>query len=200
MSLRAALARLISALLTLIAWTASAGACLVKDPSGTLNVRNAPNGLVIGALKNGTLIVIEERRGDWVSITPHARRSQTPVWVRYSQLDCDFVDDVYRKAERQGKTPEQFADEMLRQTKPVRRTDQQLRDAAFTTAATIALKNNCKVPLTYGEQVEIIVIGTQVGRDRLAEALNELDESMEKMGASEFCLRLEKSVRGKVER
>ena len=50
-----------------------------------------------------------------------------------------------------------------------------------------------------GEQVEIIVIGTQVGRDRLAEALNELDESMKKMGASEFCLRLEKSVRGKVE-
>ena len=36
MSLRAALTRLTSALLTLIAWTASAGACLVKDPSGTL--------------------------------------------------------------------------------------------------------------------------------------------------------------------
>jgi hypothetical protein len=48
MSLRAVLTRLISALITLIVWTASAGACLVKDPSGTLNVRNAPNGLVKG--------------------------------------------------------------------------------------------------------------------------------------------------------
>lgn len=47
-----------------------AEACLVKDPSGTLNVRSSPEGLVVGALKNGTLVVIEERRGDWVSHAP----------------------------------------------------------------------------------------------------------------------------------
>ena len=176
-----------------------AEACLVKDPSGKLSVRGSPNGQIVGALKNGTLVVIEERRGDWVSITPHAKRSDTPVWVRYAQLDCDFVDDVYRKAERQGKTPEQFANELLRDTKPVRRTDQQLRNAASTVAGTIALKEWCKVSLTYGEQVEAIVISTQVGRVRLDEALNELDESRKEIGASEFCLRLEKVIRGKVE-
>jgi hypothetical protein len=176
-----------------------AEACLVNDPSGTLNVRSSPNGLVVGALKNGTLVVIEERRGDWVSITPHAKRSEKPVWVQYTRLDCDFVDDEYRKAERQGKTPEQFADDLLRQTKPVRRTDQQLRAAAFTAASTIALDKWCKVPLTYGERVELIVIGTQVGRSRLDEALNALEENRNEMGASEFCLRLEKGLRGKVE-
>jgi hypothetical protein len=76
-----------------------AEACLVKDPSGNLSVRSSPNGRIVGALKNGTLVVIEERRGDWVSITPHAKRSDTPVWVRYAQLDCDFIDDEYRKAD-----------------------------------------------------------------------------------------------------
>jgi hypothetical protein len=153
----------------------------------------------VGTLKNGTLVVIEGRRGDWVSITPHAKRSDAPVWVRLAQLDCDFVDDVTRKAERQGKTPEQFANEILRDTKPVRRTDQQLRAAAFTAAGTVALKEWCKVPLTYSEQVEFIVVSTQVGRGRLVEALNKLDESRKEIGASEFCLRLEKDIRGKVE-
>jgi hypothetical protein len=176
-----------------------AEACLVKDPSGNLSVRSSPNGQIVGALKNGTLVVIEERRGDWVSITPHARRSDVPVWVRLAQLDCDFVDDQYRKAEQQGKTPEQFANEILRDTKPVRRSDQQLRAAASTAAGTVALKEWCRVPLTYGEQVEFIVISTTVGSGRLAEALNKLDESRKEIGASEFCLRLEKGIRGKVE-
>jgi hypothetical protein len=173
-------------------------ACVVKDPSGTLNVRSSPNGLVVGTLKNGTLVVIEEQRGEWVSITPHAKRSEKPVWVPYTRLDCDFVDDEYRKAERQGKTPEQFADEMLRGTKPVHRTDEQLRSAAFTAATMMALDNWCKVPLTYGERVEIIVISAQVGRRRLDDALNDLDERRQEWGASEFCLRLEKGLRGKV--
>jgi hypothetical protein len=106
-----------------------AEACFVKDPSGNLSVRSSPSGQIVGALKNGTLVVIEERRGDWVSITPHAKRSDPPVWVRLAQLDCDSVNDEYRKAEQQGKTPEQFANEILRDTKPVRRSDQQLRAA-----------------------------------------------------------------------
>lgn len=87
----------------------------------------------------------------------------------------------------------------MRQTKPVRRTDQQLRDVAFTAAGTIALDKWCKVPLTYGERVELIIVGTQVGRSRLDEALNALDENRKEMGASEVCLRLEKGLRGKVE-
>jgi hypothetical protein len=134
-----------------------AEACLVEDRSGNLSVRSSPNGQIVGVLKNGTLVVIEERRGDWVSITPLAKRSDAPVWVRLAQLDCDsIVDDMTRNAERQGKTPEQFADEILRDAKPAHRTDQQLRAIAFTAAGTVALKEWCKVPLTYGEQVEFI--------------------------------------------
>jgi hypothetical protein len=186
--------------LTPLAVNTRAEACLVKDPSGNLSVRSSPNGQIVGALKNGTLVVIEERRGEWVSITPHAKRSDAPVWVRYAQLDCDsLVNDEYRKAEQQGKTPEQLANEILRDTKPVRRSDQQLRNAASTAAGSVALKEWCKVPLTYGEQVELIVISTQVGRGRLAEALNKLDERRKEIGASEFCLRLEQVIRGKVE-
>ena len=78
-----------------------AEACLVKDPSGNLSVRSSPNGQIVGALKNGTLVVIEERRGDWVSITPHAKRSDAPVWVRLAQLDCNAYDYLFREAERQ---------------------------------------------------------------------------------------------------
>ena len=183
----------------LVALIGNAEACLVKGgKSGGLNVRNAPNGLVTGSLEKGTLIVIEERRGDWVSITPQAKRSETPVWVRYSDLDCDFVDDVYRKAERQGKIPKQFAEELLRQTKPVHRTDAQLENAAFTAASTVALEQWCKVPLTYGERVELIVITAQSGRLRVAAALSALEDRKNDLGASEFCLRLEKSIRGEV--
>jgi Rap1a immunity proteins len=182
-----------------LVWNTRAEACLVKDPSGNLSVRSSPNGQIVGALKNGTLVVIEERRGDWVSITPHAKRSDAPVWVRSAQLDCNAHDYLVREAEQQGKTPEQYANEILRDIKPVRRSDQQLRAAASTAAGSVALKEWCKVPLTYGEQVELIIISTQVGRERLAEALNKLDESRKDIGASEFCLRLEKGIRGKVE-
>jgi hypothetical protein len=191
--------KLLALMTALVSMITRAEACLVKDPSGNLSVLNSPNGQIVGTLKNGTLVVIEERRGDWVSLTPHAKRSDAPVWVRLAQLDCDFVDDMTRKAERQGKTPEQFANEILRGTKPVRRTDQQLRAAASTAAGTVALKEWCKVPLTYSEQVEFIVVSTQVGRGRIVEALNKLDEGWKEIGASEFCLRLEKKIRGKVE-
>jgi hypothetical protein len=176
-----------------------AEACLVKDPSGNLSVRSSPNGQIVGVLKNGTLVVIEGRRGDWVSITPHANRADAPVWVRSAQLDCHAYDYLVREAEQQGKTPEQFANEVLRDAKPVRRSDQQLQGAANAAASTMALKEWCKVPLTYSEQVEFIVISTQVGRGRLNAALNALDASRKEIGASEFCLRLEKLVRGKVE-
>jgi hypothetical protein len=115
-------------------------------------------------------------------------------------LDCDtLVNTECQKAEREGKTPQQFANEILREIKPVRRTDKQLRNAAFTTAYHVALEQWCKVPLTYCERVEAIVITAQVGRDRVAVWLQQLDDVKTKMGASEFCLRLEKNLRGKVE-
>jgi hypothetical protein len=62
------LKKLLMTTAVLAALTGIAEACYVKDPS--LNVRNAPDGLVTGSLKTGTLIVIEEVRGDWVHHAP----------------------------------------------------------------------------------------------------------------------------------
>ena len=56
----------------------------------------------------------------------------------------------------------------------------------------------CAVPrAATAHGVELIVIHAQSGR-LLAAALSELEEQKNDLGASEFCLRLEKAVRGKV--
>ena len=57
----------------------------------------------------------------------------------------------------------------------------------------------CAVPrAATAHGVELIVIHAQSGRLRVAAALSELEEQKNDLGASEFCLRLEKAVRGKV--
>jgi hypothetical protein len=60
----------------------------VADPTLTpLNVRKSPNGPILGALNNGILVVIMDRRGDWVKIVPHETEGKSGwVWLQY--LDC----------------------------------------------------------------------------------------------------------------
>jgi hypothetical protein len=66
----------------------AAGACIVADPSGTpLNVRKAPNGPIVGALNNGILVVVRDRRGDWVNVVPHEAAGKSG-WVFRDYLDC----------------------------------------------------------------------------------------------------------------
>jgi uncharacterized protein YraI len=61
-------------------------ACTVNDPTGTpLNVRQRPNGPILGALHNGTSVSIMENRGTWSRVTP---REGKPGWVLRSYLDC----------------------------------------------------------------------------------------------------------------
>jgi hypothetical protein len=117
---------------------------------------------------------------------------------RSAKSDDQIVEDAYRKAQQQGKTPQQFADELLRQSKPVRRTKEQLESAAFTAASSVALETWCKVTLTYGERVDLIVITAQAGGLRVAAALSLLEDRKKDLGASEFCLGLEKSMHGDV--
>jgi Bacterial SH3 domain len=59
--------------------------CLVADPTLTpLNVRKSPNGPILGAINNGTLVVVMERRGDWVRIVPHEAAGKSGwVWLEY---------------------------------------------------------------------------------------------------------------------
>ena len=50
----------------LFAGTAAAGAtCIVTDPTGTpLNIRSSPNGNIVGTLRNGTAVVIQDTAYD----------------------------------------------------------------------------------------------------------------------------------------
>jgi hypothetical protein len=81
--------------LLLLTATANAFAqqrCIVDDPSPTpLNVRSEPYGRILGALHNGTEVVILDWRRDrngqsWVLI--RAVRAGTSGWVYRSYLDC----------------------------------------------------------------------------------------------------------------
>ena len=102
-----------------------------------------------------------------------------------------------KKAERAGKTPEQFADEILRDVRPTRRTDRQLRDIAYTAASTMALKV-VQGAADYGEKVESIVSA----RRSVAAASTRPSMSSTRLGKNRrvrFGLRLEKGIRGKVE-
>ena len=92
--------------------TASAGTgpprgegCLVADPTLTpLNVRKSPNGPILGAINNGTLVVVMERRGDWVRIVPHEAAGKSGwVWLEY--LSCSESKNNATKAYARANSP-----------------------------------------------------------------------------------------------
>lgn len=58
----------------------------VSTNSLNLNVRNAPNGSVIGSLKKGTQVTVAETNGSWSRIT-----NPTSGWVSSSYLSSSYV-------------------------------------------------------------------------------------------------------------
>ena len=58
----------------------------VNTNSLNLNVRNAPNGSVIGSLKKGTQVTVAETNGSWSRIT-----NPTSGWVSSSYLSTSYV-------------------------------------------------------------------------------------------------------------
>lgn len=58
----------------------------VSTNSKNLNVRNAPNGSVIGSLKKGTAVTVAETSGSWSRIT-----NPTSGWVSNSYLSSSYV-------------------------------------------------------------------------------------------------------------
>lgn len=58
----------------------------VNTNSLNLNVRNAPNGSVIGSLKKGTQVTVAETNGSWSRIT-----NPTSGWVSSSYLSSSYV-------------------------------------------------------------------------------------------------------------
>jgi hypothetical protein len=86
----------IVALATLFSLQAkSATPCKVTDPTGTpLNVRNRPNGLILGTLPNGKTVYIRDRADDdqgrpWVFLTSaEGGRMRTLGWVFREFISC----------------------------------------------------------------------------------------------------------------
>jgi hypothetical protein len=68
--------------------------CYVTDPTGTpLNVRDAPNGRIIGTLANGKFVLIADRANaangkPWAYIVDFETK-QRIGWVFYRYLSCD---------------------------------------------------------------------------------------------------------------
>jgi uncharacterized protein YraI len=66
-----------------------AGNCAAADPTGTrLNVRSTPNGPILGALYNGTRVIVVTVRGDWARVITE-RGGGKSGWVYLNFLDCD---------------------------------------------------------------------------------------------------------------
>jgi hypothetical protein len=70
--------------------------CFVADPTLTpLNVRKSPNGPILGAIYNGTMVMITERHGDWVHIVPDGCAANSG-WVWRKHLSCDSDEIVHQ--------------------------------------------------------------------------------------------------------
>jgi len=90
--------RLVVAALTLLissgfALAAEGGRCKVTDPTGTpLNVRESPNGKIVGTLANGALVAIVEAKDaangkPWVKIVD--AKTYKPIgWVFREFVSC----------------------------------------------------------------------------------------------------------------
>ncbi len=67
--------------------------CKVADPTGTpLNMRDSPNGKVVGTLKNGTIVYIAEESNDdqlrtWAKLK-FSRNGKIKGWVLEQFLNC----------------------------------------------------------------------------------------------------------------
>jgi SH3 domain-containing protein len=99
----------IAALLLATGTVHAVGTCDVADPTGTaLNVRDRPNGKILGTLRNGTEVVIIDASDDWkwakifpvrtknYSVTSVNRKLEG--WVFYDFLDCGEIAKAMREA------------------------------------------------------------------------------------------------------
>lgn len=74
---------------------AKADQCKVTDPTGTpLNVRASPNGRIIGKVRNGTIVYIEQSAADrngkaWARIGTYRGRNYVILgWVYREFISC----------------------------------------------------------------------------------------------------------------
>lgn len=86
-------AALIAGLAAAPAFAQSANRCAVTDPTGTpLNIRETPNGEIIGRVTNGAGVRVvntsfDERGRPWVLIRPRGT-SQVVGWVYREFVSC----------------------------------------------------------------------------------------------------------------
>jgi hypothetical protein len=77
---------------TVIGAAPASGTCLVADPTPTpLNIRNAPNGWIVGAIGNGAAVQVVQRQSvngqGWAEIVPEEAGAKSG-WVFASYLNC----------------------------------------------------------------------------------------------------------------
>jgi uncharacterized protein YraI len=71
---------------------ASARQCMVSDPTGTpLNIRNSPNGDVLGTINNGSFVTLIGQRRDsrgrmWAQVLMEGTRYD--VWLFREYVSC----------------------------------------------------------------------------------------------------------------
>jgi hypothetical protein len=91
--------RLVFAAMTLLmsagfALAADGDRCKVTDPTGTpLNVRESPNGKVIGTLANGTVVAIVEYKDaangkPWAKVQHYETKKKPIGWVFREFVSC----------------------------------------------------------------------------------------------------------------
>ena len=92
--LKRMIAALSLAAATAMATTANAAvvACAVADPTDTpLNVRNAPNGTILGALNNDAMVMVKDiaqvNGRKWVKVMPLGPGKSG--WVYFNYLNCE---------------------------------------------------------------------------------------------------------------
>jgi hypothetical protein len=82
---------LATAILAASLGAASADSCMISDPTGTpLNVRESPNGRVVGTLRNGSFVtmrdVVEVRGKRWAELA--SSRPGGTVYVLREYISC----------------------------------------------------------------------------------------------------------------
>lgn len=84
----------------------------VNDPESPLNVRSSPNAAskenIVGQLKNGTYVDIEDEQNGWYKIT-----GETPGWIAKSKTDRSCTEKIERVEFGKGQTSFKIVDRFI---------------------------------------------------------------------------------------
>lgn len=84
----------------------------VNDSESPLNVRSSPNAAskenIVGQLKDGTYVEIEDKQNGWYKIT-----GETPGWIAQSKTESNCTEKIERVEFSQGQTSIEIVDRFI---------------------------------------------------------------------------------------